>query len=383
MFKDSICSRIQEKEKDMLAFLEKLVNIDSGADNPEGIRAVAHLIGQKLEAMGFSVDYPEEPGVCTHMLAKKKGIKSKKIMIIGHMDTVFSKGTAKKRPYTLKGDRAYGPGVLDMKSGITIALFALEALNDTNWADKEITVFFCGDEETGHPKSDAPTIFTREAQNKDAVFNMESGYDDGAVVIGRKGAYFPEIIITGRSAHAGKDPEKGASAVLELAYKTVDIHKLTNYTAGITYNVGVIEGGSAANVVPGYAKAQVDIRFNNIDQAAKALEDFKNIAQRTYVPGTATKVENDKIRFLPMETTDEVKRLFELVRQQGLKLGIPEIKPAFAGGGSDSCWTVNAGAPTVCTMGGRGDMNHSEYEYIQIGSLTERSKLLALSITAV
>lgn len=383
MLIDQICARIEQNREAMFNFLEGLVNIDSGADNPEGIKGVAQLIGQKLGTLGFSVEYLETPGVCTHMLAKKSGSGTKKVMVIGHMDTVFSKGTAAVRPFTIKEDRAYGPGVLDMKSGITIALYALEALHHLAWNEKEVTVFFCGDEETGHPQTDAPAIFTREALGKDAVFNMESGSNNGAVVIGRKGAYFPEIVVTGKSAHAGKDPEKGASAILELAHKTVDLHELTDYMAGITYNVGVVEGGTVPNAVPGHARALVDIRFVGIDQADKALGDFRSIADKIYVPGTSTLVKNERLMFLPMETTAGVRKLFEIVREQGLSLGIPEIKPAFAGGGSDSSWTVKAGAPTVCAMGGRGEMNHSEQEYIQLESLTERAKLLAMSILAV
>jgi len=212
---------------------------------------------------------------------------------------------------------------------------------------------------------------------------METGSDDGAVVIGRKGVFFPEITVKGKSVHAGKDPQKGASAVLELAHKIVALPGLTDHKTGITYNVGVIDGGTVPNAVAGHAHARVDIRFVSWSQAEKALADLKREAGRTYVPGTETTVTKDQIQFMPMETTEAGMRLFEIVREQGRRLGIPEVKPILVGGGSDSCWTVKAGAPTVCAMGARGELNHGEHEYMQIDSLTERAKLLAMSIMAV
>lgn len=381
---DRISKQVDQRNRDMLLLLEKMVNIDSGSDNPDGIEQVAQIIGEKLSEMGFTVEYPGQPGVCTHVLARKAGTSGKSIMIIGHTDTVFSKGTVKKRPFTVIGDKAYGPGVLDMKSGIVIALFALEALYQEGWNEKNLTVFFCGDEEDGHPKTNARELFMSEAKGKNAVFNMETGSDSGAVVIARKGLFAPQITVRGKAAHAGKDPQKGASAILELAYKTTELHKLTDYEEGITYNVGVVNGGTASNVVAGEAYAKVDIRFVKQEQYEKALADLKRVAAKIYVEGTETTVSNEKVRFMPMENTAEGKELFSLVREQGRRLGIvPDIQAISVGGSSDSCWTCLAGAPTVCGMGARGELNHSEREYIYIDSLKERSKLLALSIAAV
>ncbi|EAX48780.1 peptidase dimerisation domain protein [Thermosinus carboxydivorans Nor1] len=380
---DKILDAIAAKEQTMLRFLESLVNIDSGIDNPEGIDQVARLVGGKLAELGFAVEYLEYPGACTHVLARKKGTGDKQVMIMGHMDTVFPKGTAAARPFTVKDGKAYGPGVLDMKGGITAALFALEAMYEHGWNDKNITVFFCGDEETAHPKTNAVEIFEREARGKDAVFNMESGRPDGGVVIGRKGVIIPELTVKGRAAHAGNEPEKGASAVLELAYKTIDLHNLTNPETGTTVNVGVFRGGVAQNVVPPEAYAKVDIRFTKVEEAEKVLQAVREIAARTYVPGTETVLTGDEIVFMPMETTDKVLSLFKLVQEQGRKLGIEEIGGFVVGGGSDAAWTTRVGAPTVCSMGPRGGLNHSEREYIEIDGLIERAKLLALCIDAV
>lgn len=380
---EKISKKVDEYNNDMISLLEKLVNIDSGRDNPEGIDKVAHAVGDILNSIGFKVEYLEHPGVCTHVLARKEGTGKKNAMVIGHIDTVFSKGTAAKRPFTIKDGKAYGPGVLDMKGGVVIALSALKALSDLDWNEKNITVLFCGDEESGHPVLNTPELFTKESKGKDAVFNMETGSDDGAVVVARKGVMYPYMAVKGIDVHAGKDPQKGASAVLELAHKIVDLHNLTDYESGITYNVGVIKGGTVANAVAGEAQAKIDIRFKTCEQGEKALNDLKKVAEKTYVPGTETTVSHEKVSFMPMEQTEEGMKLFKVVQEQGRKLGIkPEIKPIFVGGGSDACWTTMAGVPSVCAMGARGELNHGEREYIQVYSLNERAKLLACSIVA-
>lgn len=381
---NDIIKNVDARSNTTISLLEKLVNIDSGKDNPEGIKEVAHIIGEKLSSIGFKVEYITDPGLSTHVLARKTGTGNKNVMIIGHIDTVFSKGTAAARPFTIKNDKAYGPGVLDMKGGVVIALSALEALSECDWNEHNITVLFCGDEECGHHNEKASELFKKEAKGKNAVFNMETGSDNGEVVVGRKGAIYPDISIKGKSTHAGKDPQKGASAILELAKKIVDLHSLTDYESGITYNVGVIDGGTVPNAVAGEANAKIDIRVTTVEQIDKALNDLRSVAAKTYVPGTTTTISKDTVRFMPMEKTEAGMKLFEIVRDQGIKLGIePEIKPIFVGGGSDSCWTVMAGAPTVCAMGARGELNHGEHEYIQLYSLDERAKLLACSIAAV
>lgn len=381
---EQIVRDIDARSEETIKLLEQLVNIDSSKDCFEGNAEVAHIIGEELAKIGFEAEYLTVPEVCTHVLANKRGTGDKQVMIIGHLDTVFRKGTAKERPFTIKEGKAYGPGVLDMKGGITIALSALKALANSNWNEANITVFFAGDEETRTAESETPALFLKYGSGKDAVFNMETGSDSGTVVIGRKGVMRPTMRVTGKATHAGKDPQKGASAVLELAKKIVDLHALTDYESGITYNVGVISGGTVANAVAAEATGKIDIRFTTVAQSEKALEDLMTIANRVYVPGTKTEVTETGIGFMPMETTKAGLRLFDIVREQGQHLGIePEIEGIFTGGGSDACWTVMAGSPSICGMGARGELNHGEHEYIQLDSLDERAKLLALSIMAV
>jgi glutamate carboxypeptidase len=379
---EKLLQAIESKHAKMVQFLEKMVNIDSGIDSPEGVAKVARIIGDKLAEMQFSVEYLDYPGACTHLLAKKQGTGNKEVMIIGHMDTLFPIGTVAKRPFTIKDGKAYGPGVLDMKGGITIALFALEALYESGWNDKNVTVLFAGDEEPAHPKTNAPELFEQHAKGKDAVFNMETASAGQAVLVGRKGNIHPELIVKGIAAHAGADLDKGASAIVELAHKIIAVNKLTDKDRGLTFNCGVITGGTVANAVADSASVVIDMRYLTAADGAEGLESLRKIAAESVIPGTSCEVSNLRERFTPMEVTEGNLKLYEIVRQQGEKLGLA-VEKKVGGGASDAGWTVRAGAPSLCAMGARGSFNHSDREFIELDSLVERTKLLALSIDAV
>ena len=379
---DKLLQTIETKHEKMVGFLESLVNIDSGYDSPEGVAKVARMIGDKLAELDFAVEYIDVPGACTHLLAKKQGTGNKEVMIIGHMDTLFPIGTVAERPFTIKDGKAYGPGVLDMKGGITIALFALEALYESGWNDKTVTVFFAGDEEPAHPLSNAPELFEQYAKGKDAVFNMETASAGQAVLVGRKGNIHPELIVKGIAAHAGADLDKGASAVVELAHKIIAVNNLTDKNRGLTFNCGVIKGGTVANAVPDYASVVIDMRYLTAADGAEGIESLRKIAAQSLIPGTTCEVANLRERFTPMEVTEGNLKLYEIVREQGKKLGL-DIEKKVGGGASDAGWTVRAGAPSVCAMGARGSFNHSDREFIELDSLVERTKLLALSVDAV
>ena len=230
--KEKVLEQIKNSKDDMLNVLEKMVNIDSGADSLEGINEIAHIIGDFLVPLGFTVEYLETPGAPTHILAKRPRAGKKKVMLMGHMDTVFFKGTAAARPFKVEDGKAYGPGVMDTKAGIAMTLYIVKALVDNEYNDVDLTIFFCGDEEVSHPKTNAVEIFKSEAQGKAAVFNMEPGRPDGSFIIGRKCSLRPNMKVKGIPVHAGNEPENGASAILELARKTIDFQELTDFEIG-------------------------------------------------------------------------------------------------------------------------------------------------------
>lgn len=378
--KVKILQQIQSSEQEMLQLLEQLVNIDSGADSLDGIGRVAHSIGAFLEPLGFSVEYLETADAPVQLLAKRPRPGKKQVLFSGHMDTVFNKGTAALRPFKIEGSRAYGPGVLDMKGGLVMALYVIKAMLENGWEDTDMTVLLCGDEEMSHPLTDAVAQFKKVGLGKDAVFNLEFGRIDGSVVTGRKGTTRPTLIVEGIASHAGNEPEKGASAILELAQKTVAIHALNNFELGTTYNMGVFNGGTMANIVADKAVGEVDVRFKTIAEAEKSIADIQRIVETNFVPHTKTTVTGNVIKFMPFETTTGVQKLYEHYASQAEKLGLAKPGQQYVGGASDAAWPAMTGAPTLCGVGPCGAGAHSDSEYIEVITLTERALMLASCI---
>ena len=378
----AVLDQIEHEEAEMFNFVEKIVNIDSGYDCLEGIDKVAHIIGDFLAKLDFKVEYLETPNAPVQVLAKRVQSGKKKVMLMGHMDTVFPIGTAANRPFRIEDGIAYGPGVMDMKSGIAIGLYTLKALFDNKWNNTDLTVFFVGDEEINHPKTNAIENFKKIGKDMDAVFNMEPGRADGEVVTGRKGLWRPKVKTEGIAAHSGNEPEKGASAIIELAYKSIDITNLTDFALGTTYNVGVFNGGRLANIVADEALAKLDVRFKTLEEAAKAKEKVKAIVAKTYVPGTKTiLIDEGVIDYMPpFEETAAGLKLYEFLCGQAKKLGQQPLGRLYVGGSSDAGYTTMVGAPTICSMGPKAVGAHTNNEYAYIESYVQRAQLLAMAI---
>lgn len=367
---------------EMVKMLESVVNIDSKVDNPPGSAEVAHIFGEKLEKLGFDIEYRAGGDLPTHLYGIRKCGKegAKTVLFMGHMDTVFDKGTAAERPFRIDGEKAYGPGVADMKSGITSALFALQSLYETGWDDMDIICFFAGDEECGHPETDFKEQLMEIAKKVDFVFNFETGMDSGDMVVQRRGVLYPLLTVNGIAAHAGKDPDKGASAIKEIAYKISRLYELDDKERGINFNAGKIYGGIVDNGIAGFAQCECDFRFDDSKDAPYILEKLQEVAAEVHVPKTKTTITVDDTRtFLPMEVVDGTMELFVLIQKQAAKIG-REVNPVKVGSGADSCWTTYVGTPTICAMGGRGGLNHSDKEYLFIDSLKDRSQIIALTL---
>lgn len=377
------CLRLlDEKQGDILNFLEKLVNIDSGIDNPEGLKECANIVGEKLREIGFNVEYFDHPGVCTNMVAKKAGTSDRNVMLIGHFDSVFLRGTAAARPFRIDGDRAYGPAIADMKGGIAMAVFVLQCLYESGWNDKNVTMVCCGDEETGHPDTDAAELFLKEGRGQHGAFCLEPGRANGEVVIGRKGVIIPEMDIKGLSAHA-MEPHKGASAIREMAHIISEIYALQDVEGGTLCNVGVAKGGSGGSVVAEDAYLRFSIRFDTVAEGNRLMADLEKIAANPSVSGTTTTLKNNRFMYMPFETTESVKMMWDLAEEKAKQLGLEKLGGMVQAGGSDASWAAIAGAPALCGMGPVGGFYHNDREYITLQGLRDRSKLLALCMDAV
>ena len=364
----------------MLALWADLVNAESGSSDKPGVDAVARKIHGILSADGAQariIEFEKAGNMVVATLGPER--KGAPVGLLGHFDTVFPKGTTAQRPFVIKDGKAYGPGVLDMKGGVVILLYALKALQAAGYDRRPLKVLLAGDEEVGHADSSATEIFQKEARGCEAAFNFETGYVDDQIVVGRKGGGIFTMEVRGVAAHAGNAPRTGRSAILEIAHKIIEIQDLTDWEAGTTFSVGTIKGGSTSNTIPESAAIQIDVRCVSIAAAEARMARLQAIAAASHIEGTRTAL-SGKMVFQPMETTPDIMRLFERVARTSVENGFSRPAPIQSGGGSDSSNSVLAGVPTICSMGVKGGRNHSPDEYAMVESLFERCKLVVAVI---
>lgn len=367
--------RFAEAQRDQfLDDLRTLVNIDSGSYTPAGVARVADELQARFEATGGSVERVTDTGEFgPHLIARWRGQGAGKTLLIGHMDTVFPDGEAQRRPFHLESGRAYGPGVMDMKSGLLTGLYALRALAaEAPWGE---VIFFCNsDEEIGSPSSHP--IVARLAREVDAALVLEPNSRVDKATIARKGVATFRIEVEGLSAHAGVEPDKGRNAILELAHRVIAVHALNGTIPGVTLNAGVIHGGERPNVVPDAAYTLVDVRVADsagreaVESALQAL-----VAAPATIEGTTTRLSGSFVH-QPFTQSDASKRLFDLASGVASELGYT-LQGGPTGGGSDGNTTAATGTPTLDGLGPAGGKAHNPGEYIEIDSIAPRVALLA------
>src|SRR6266516_3723048 len=291
----------------MLALLEQLVNTDSGSYDKAGVDAVGGHLRRFFESQGVAHDGIADERFGDALRAGVGSGPNTTILLMGHRDTVFPQGEAARRPFRIEGERAYGPGVADMKPGLVMNAFVLAAFAKFGGAPAPLVGLFTGDEEIGSPFSRA--VIEAEARRARAVFNAEPGRPSGAVVTARKGGVFMQLAVTGKAAHSGANFTQGISAIEELARKIVALHALTDVARGITVNVGIVRGGQTVNTVAPSAEAEVDLRFLTRADRDVTMARIQSIVDTSYVPGTSAEL---KIfgEFLPLVETPDGERLY-------------------------------------------------------------------------
>lgn len=364
------------QEQAMLKLLETLVNTDSGSHDKAGVDAVGAHIRGFLDSHGIASEVMPDATFGDAIAATVGRGGNRPILLMGHRDTVFPKGEPARRPFRIEGDRAYGPGVADMKAGLVMNCFVLAALGKFGGANSPVTALFTGDEEIGSPFS--RTVIERHARAARAVFNSEPGRARGAAVTGRKGGVFMRFDITGKAAHSGANFEVGISAINELAHKILALNALCDLSRGITLNVGVVAGGQTVNTIAPSARGEVDLRFVTPADRAATMAKVEAIMATAHVPGTETRLEITG-EFLPLVETAAGKALYEHyaagLREQG-----HETKALFTGGCADSGFAAATGTPTICGVGPVGGRAHSPDEYLEIDTLVPRAQALALAV---
>lgn len=363
-----------------LAELEALVNVDCGSYTPAGVDRVADHVETTLAGMGASVErvahVPEsgEPQLGDLVVGSFEG-DGPRVLLIGHMDTVFDAGTAAARPFRIEGERAYGPGVTDMKAGLLAGLHAVAVLREAG-ASPAVTFVANPDEEIGSPFS-TPRI-RRMAPAHDAVLVLECARANGDIVSARKGIADYHLEIAGRAAHAGVEPEKGRSAIVEAAHQVLAMHALNGRWPTVTVNAGVIRGGTRPNVVPERCELQVDLRAATASAFEEAAAELESVAASPRVEDVRITVRR-VAGHPPMEKTDASARLVALAQSIAAELGF-EVRDTATGGASDANTTAALGIPTLDGLGPVGGDDHSVDEWLDVGSIVPRTTLLAALI---
>jgi glutamate carboxypeptidase len=364
---------------DYLASLEEMVNIDSGSFSPEGVNRVADILERRAWDGGWQVErVPHAPAEGEEplgdlLVCRLPDGDGPRVLMIGHTDTVFDDGTVSQRPFRVEGNRAYGPGVTDMKDGVLAGFMAVEILQAMGLSVGNVTFVCNPDEEIGSPFS-GPVI-KELAGVADVALVLESAREDGAVVSRRKGVTDYTITLTGRAAHAGVEPERGRSAVLEAARLTTALHDLNGRWPGVTVNVGVLEGGTRPNIVAESARMHVDVRSPEASTLAEVEAEIERLAANPADPDVTIEASGMKWH-RPMEISEGSERLLEMMSEVAEEIGFTLVHSE-TGGASDACTTASVGVPTVDGLGPTGGNAHASSEYLEVEAVAPRVALLA------
>ena len=375
-------SAVEGNLPDYLADLERLVNIECGTYNKAGVDQVGRWVAAQLRELGAEVTIEPHDTLGATVVGVLEGSGARNALLIGHLDTVFPDGTVAERPFVIEDGRAYGPGVDDMKGGLLGGLYALRALRGlslgssgkADWLPYRRLVFIANpDEEIGSPSS--TPIIRHHARDADLALVLESARENGDIVSARKGISEFTLRITGRAAHAGVEPEKGRSATLEAAHKAVAIAALNGRWPGVTVNVGVIRGGTRANVVAEKCEMEIDMRAVTRSDMEEAAAAIRGICQESTVPDVTCALER-RHHWLPMEKTPGTAALAELAIDLAARMDF-ELRDAATGGASDANTTSGLGVPTLDGLGPIGGADHAPGEYLEVDSIVPRTTLVA------
>jgi len=360
----------------MLSTLESFVRMESPSTEKAAADECAAVIARNWNVPGARVELIKQKNRGAHVRVSYATAyvanQKRQLLVLGHYDTVYARGTLAKMPFRATSGRVFGPGVFDMKAGIVQALYALRSIQEADLQlAKRIVFLWTSDEEIGSESS--RKLLEAEAKRSDAVFVLEPALGPrGLIKTERKGVGEADIVVQGRSSHAGLAPEKGVNAIHELALQIGRIKEWNDFRLGISVNAGIIAGGTRANVIPDEAKAVVDLRALRLVDMRKIEKRLRNL--RPILHGAKVEVRGGFSR-APLERKQSAALFAEaksLAETMGLSLG-----EGTAGGGSDGNLTAALGVPTLDGLGAVGDGAHSDGEFVLAKTIPERAALLA------
>jgi len=377
MLHEAISRAVAERQPALLAFLEKIVNMDSPTEDRALTTLVGDVLQTKAESLGMTCERDPQTVYADNRICRlyPEGLgNAPRILLVGHFDTVYEAGTVARRPFRVEGNRILGPGTFDMKAGLSIGLFALEALQAVLPSlPVNVTFIFNSDEEIGSPAS--RKVIVEEAKRHDLALILEPGEDGPSLVVERKGVAIFHLDVEGREAHAGIEPEKGLNSITEVAHKTLAIQALSNPELGTTVTPGVISGGTKPYVVPGRTRLSVDCRVTSMEEQARVTAGIEAAAAKSWVAGTRTTLTGGFHR-PPMVASERTWQYIARMQAIAQDAGFP-LLGAKTGGASDGNLTAAAGTPTIDGVGVHGGRAHSEDEFVDLPSVEAKCRVLA------
>ena len=354
--------------------VEPLVCFESPSGDVERLEAMARRFATAFEARGATVETHSVPGVGDHLVARFGGPAPERgpLLVVGHLDTVHPVGTLERLPFQVEDDRIGGPGVYDMKGGLAALMVALDLMQErgVGLPDQLVVLVTC-DEETGSDSSRG--LIEELGRSARAALVLEPCVPGGGVKVGRKGVALYHLDVQGKPAHAGIEPEKGASAIHELAHQLVAVLEFADTAAETTLNAGRIVGGSGSNVVAEHANVQVDVRFWTRAEAERVDQAFRSL--QVHDPSCSLEVRGGVNRYA-LEPTPESRRLLETAVAEAATLGF-DLQHGRTGGASDGNLLGAVGCPTLDGLGPDGGGAHSMSEHVLAADVPRRIELLA------
>jgi glutamate carboxypeptidase len=369
-----ILDRAEHHKVDALKLWERLVNIDSGTGDAEGLKEVSAIVIEQLVKLGGSIELVSaKPAVGDNVVASFTGTGKGKVLLIAHMDTVFPRGSAKSRPFRIENGRATGPGVSDDKGGIVAAISLLKILDDLKFTDyARLTLLLNTNEETG--SFGTRMLIERLAKEHDVSLNLESGRTGDGIVIWRKGSGTVKVEVKGKAAHAGGSPESGRNALMELAHQMLQLSKLANPARGTTLNFTVARAGDRKNVIPDHAVAEGDIRALLVEEFDRVEREMAVVSQNKLIPDTV--VTTSMVRSFPvMAQNAQTDALAAMAQRIYGELG-RKLRLEGSGGAADSSFAAGVFKPTLDGLGIIGGNAHTAEEFAEIESIVPRLYLL-------
>ena len=365
-----------------LDLLKAAVNIDSGTGDVEGGRQVAALLAPRLTALGMTVEMvpAEAPGLPDNLVATWKGRGKARIVLIGHIDTVFEPGTAARRPFRIEGGRAMGPGVADEKGGVVEAVLALKILHDLGFKDfATLTLLAETSEERGSPGT--LNLIDRLVRAHNVELNLEPGGESDALTVWRKGSATFNVAVKGRAAHAGVAPQDGRNAAVELIHQLGALEGFPTSGPGLTVNLTVLKAGVRHNIIPEDGLAQINVRVLETADFEKVEGALKARAAQPTIPDTTVTVSRQS-SFPPLPDNPRTRAI--AARAQAIYAGLGRTLGAEgSGGASESALAAEAGTPALDGLGPAGGGTHTDGEYVDLSTLTPRLYLLTKLIMSL